>query len=96
MAYLVLTQDEQDDIMVAFMLAQERDQFTHGVNRQRYEAMLLTLNAGPFRDRINQLLSETNSRIVEVDAIVQHSFSQMPPSVRIAAAVARLKARGAL
>lgn len=56
--------------MVEFLLNQERDYDTHQINKARYETILATEPAGGFRDRISQLLMETNSRIKEIEAIV--------------------------
>ena len=96
MAYLVLTVDEQDEVLTAFMLSQERDAFTHGVNQQRYTAMLTALPPSPFRDHVLRLLTQTNSRIEEVGAVITHTTPQMPTPARIASAITRLKAKGAI
>ncbi len=54
MAYTVLTQDEQDDILIQFMQAQERDHFAHTINEARYTQMLKTLPDGAFKDSTNE------------------------------------------
>ena len=96
MAYMLLNSDEQDDTLVLFMASQERDQFTHTINKARYEAMLLTLSPGPFRDRIQTLLDETNQRLAEVKAIIAATVPQMPSAPKIATSLTRLKAKGML
>ena len=96
MAYVVLSQDEQDEIITAFMLTQERDHFTHTVNQNRYIALTASLPAGPFLDRIKQLQSETESRLAEVNAILADTLPQLPPLLQRDAAIARLKAKGVI
>jgi hypothetical protein len=43
--YSVLSQDEQDEIIVNTVLAQERDHFSHELNIQRYSDMLAAMPA---------------------------------------------------
>ena len=91
MDYQVLSQDEQDDIIVSFMLSQERDKYCHSLNLERYTEMLKTLEAGPWRDRVTKLKDDTVSRLAEVDSIIAVTTPQMPPAERLAAAIARLQ-----
>jgi len=94
MAYLTLSQDDQDDVLVAFMHSQENDSYSHTVNQQRYREMLRTLPDGAFKIRIQELLNQTNARLAEVTSIIENTTPQMPPQARIAAALARLKLAG--
>lgn len=94
--FTALTLDDQDEILVAFMWAQERDLFLHTVNKQRFEGILADVAEGPFRDRIAKLLADTQTRLAEVDAIIKNTLPQMPPVARTDAALARLRARGLL
>lgn len=96
MAYVVLTEDDQDDMIVAFMLAQERDQFLHTVNKARYVALNASLAPSVFKTRIETLLNETNSRLTEVDAILAETVGQLPNAARRNAAITRLKAKGSI
>jgi ferritin-like metal-binding protein YciE len=89
--YQLLTQDEQDEIIAAFLKAQERDLFTHRLNLQRFEAMLPSLPAGEFKQRIQQLRNETIDRIAEVEAIIEKTLPQAPPVERMRAAIARVE-----
>ncbi len=91
--YQVLSQDEQDDIIISFMLAQERDKYCHELSLQRYATMLKTLGAGEWHDRISKLQAETVSRLAEVNSIIDATRAQMPPLDRIAVAKARLVAK---
>lgn len=93
MGYSVLTQEEQDEIVIQFLQAQERDHFCHALNRDRYAALLQTLSPGPFADRIKQLHDETVSRLDEVEAIIDKTKPQLPPSTRVVAAVTRLRVK---
>lgn len=96
MAFKLLSQDKQDDSIVAFYLAQEADLHSHQVNKARFEAMLAGELAADFREKLNTLLRDTNSRIAEVSAIIAATESQLPPQGRCEAAVKRLQANGAV
>jgi hypothetical protein len=89
--YQLLTQEEQDEIIAAYLKAQERDLFTHRLNLERFEAMLPTLPAGQFKQRIQQLRNETLDRIAEVEAIIEKTLPQAPPLERMRAAIARVE-----
>jgi 3-methyladenine DNA glycosylase/8-oxoguanine DNA glycosylase len=91
--YQLLTQEEQDEIIAAYLKAQERDLFTHKLNLQRFDAMLPSLPAGEFKQRIQQLRNETVERIAEVEAIIEKTLPQAPPVERMQAAIARVEQR---
>jgi len=88
--YQVLNQDEQDEIIVSFMLSQERDKFCHDLNLARYDAMLESLSDGKWKDRIVVLRAETLERLAEVNSIIQATKPQLPTAERIEAAKTRL------
>jgi len=92
MSYLILTQDEKDDTIVAFMLSQERDKHCHEINLERYTSMIKTLKVGGLKTKYTKPQSETASRLEEVNIIISATLSQMPKQARIDAAVARLTA----
>jgi len=91
MDYKTLKQEEMDDAVISFYKAQEMDLYLHNINKQRYEAMLETLPEGKFRDRVQGLLDETNSRIAEVEAILVATVPQLPQKEAIASSLARLE-----
>ena len=91
MEYQILSQEEQDDIIVSFMLGQERDKYCHELNLERYTEMLKTSKAGEWHDRLLKLRNETASRLVEVNNIISVTVSQMPPQERIDATKLRIK-----
>jgi hypothetical protein len=93
MAYLVLSQDEQDDIIVQFLGAQERDQFCHALNQTRYEAMGPALPDGDFKTRVQNLLETTIKAKAEVESIIAETTKQLPDQARIDAAIARVKGK---
>ena len=93
--YEVLSENEKDDIIVAFVLAQERDKYCHELNLQRYIAMLEKLEPGEWRARIEKLKNETEQRLAEVNSILEATKNQIPPPGRIEAARQRLKAASA-
>ncbi|MBA7541718.1 hypothetical protein ES705_34034 [subsurface metagenome] len=88
--YQVLSQENQDDIIVSFMLSQERDKYCLELNLERYTVMLKTLGAGKWRDQVVKLQAESTSRLAEVDSIIEASKAQMPPPGRLAATEQRL------
>lgn len=94
-AYKFMTTDETDERLVATARAQESDHWEHTQNAVRYERMLTSAPAGKWRDRVQHLLAETKSRLVEVDSILDAMDLEMPPPARIAAALSRLAAKEA-
>ena len=93
MTYKVLTQEEQDEIVVEFMKAQERDEFTHSLNLERFEQMLSTMPECTWKQRIVQLKDETQVRLNEVQSILKATALQMPPADRLEKAKLRMKAK---
>lgn len=93
--YTVLSQEEQDDTIVNFYLAQERDLHALVTSIERYERMLQALPAGKWRDRIQALLEESLERKSEVESIIAATVSQLPPPDRLEAAKQRLQAKAA-
>lgn len=89
--FTLLSQDEQDDLVMSFMLAQERDQFAHELNQARYDAMLATIPDGAWKQRIKELRDQTAARLEEVNSIVEATKPQLPPQARRGAAMRRLK-----
>ena len=92
-AYKVITQDEMDDVIVRTFKANEMDLFAHTSNKQRFESMLQTLNDGEWKARVQMLLDETNSRIEEVQSILDATAAQLPDEIRIQASLARIDGR---
>lgn len=94
--YLLLTEEERDDMLAQTLLSQEVDLFMHRVNQERYDAILAgSLPPGQFRNRIEKLKEETLERAIEVEAILDALRPQLPPQARLSAATARLRARQA-
>ena len=91
--YRIIDQDEQDDIIIGFFAAQERDQYTHALNLERFDRMLLTLPEGDWRKRVQILRDQTASRLNEVETIMAATETQLPAQERINAAKLRLKAK---
>jgi hypothetical protein len=90
MAFILLSQDEQDEIHAAFLASQERDLFCHQINAERYAEMLKTLPAGTFRTRIEGLKQDTLSRIDEVTRIIDASAALLPSVEKLIAAKERV------
>lgn len=89
-SYKVLTEEERDDIVVEFLLAQERDAYTHSVNIARFDTMLESLPDGAWKTRIQNLRDEAGQRLEEVSSIITATEDQLPPVVRLNAAKSRL------
>ncbi len=88
--YQLLTPDEQDDIIAGFLLAQERDLYSHTINKQRFESMLATLPDGTWKKRVQELKDQTDSRLNEVQTIIEATKAQLPSQLRLDAAKARM------
>lgn len=93
--YLILGQDERDEIVVSFMLSQERDKFCHEINLERYNTMLVNLKEGEWKQRVAQLKADTEKRLAEVDSVIAATKPTMPPAARVTTALARIKAKEA-
>lgn len=91
--YQVLSQDEQDDIVVSFMLSQEKDKFCLELNSARFDEMLKGLEEGDWRTRVVQLHADATKRLAEVDSIIKATLPTLPPSGRVEATILRLKAK---
>ena len=72
--YQILSQDEQDDIVISCLHSQERDKFAHGLNLERYDTMLKSLPDGEWENRISQLRVETSKRLAEVNSTIEASL----------------------
>lgn len=94
--YQFMTQDEQDETLVAFMTAQERDHYSHTINLARFNKILETAKEGPWKDRVAQLKADTEKRLEEVSGIIDATTPTLPPQSRLNAAKTRLKAKGAI
>jgi hypothetical protein len=93
MEYTILSQDEQDEIIVAYLMAQERDAFCHNLNLERFERMIPSVAEGPWKERITHLRDETKQRLSEVQSLIEATRGQLPPADRINKARARIAAR---
>ena len=89
--FKVLEQNEQDDIIVSFLLTQERDKYCHQLNLNRYDEILKTLSDGKWKKKITMLRIESAERLAEVDSIIAATERQLPPDKRFQAAKSRLK-----
>lgn len=88
--YVVLDQDERDEIIVSYLKAQERDLFCHRINLERYNEMLKTLPEGKFKSHINDLRLQTLEKLSEVESIINATKRQLPPLERINTALMRI------
>lgn len=93
--YQVLTQDEQDEIMVSFIHGQERDLYCHMLSQERYREMLRTLPEGDWRKHIAKMEKEVTDRLAQVQSIIDATTPQLPSAEWIAAAKARLAEKAA-
>jgi hypothetical protein len=93
--YKLLTDDEKDEIMAAFIHAQERDLYCHTLGLERYNEILKNVAEGPWKKRIQALQREVILRLAEVESIITATTPQLPSSERLAAAKDRLAAKNA-
>jgi hypothetical protein len=91
--YEILTQEEQDEIVVSYLHSQERDEYCHEINLNRFNEMLATLPAGKHKDRITQLRDQTQERLGEVQSIIAATKKQLPSAERLQAAKQKLAAK---
>ena len=92
MNYDLISQEEQDNMLVQTLRSQQMDHYVHSLNAARYRSIIASAADGPWKGRITEMLAETESRIGEVESIVAALLPQMPPEGRKVAAVARIKA----
>ena len=84
--------EEQDDLIVGFMLAQERDMCSHLFNLERYEQILTSKDLDPeWKSRITSLRDDTIKRIAQINSIIDATKPQMPQKTRINEALLRIK-----
>ena len=91
MEHKVLSEEEKDEIIVSFLGAQERDEFCHQLNLDRYNQMLSVLPEGEWKSQIAKLRDETAQRLDEVRSIIAATVPQLPPAERVQAAKGRLQ-----
>lgn len=92
--YQFFGEDERDEQIVAFMHAQEQDLFLHRLNAGRFRAMLAEQgHTQQFEARLRKLLSDTESRIAEVESTIKATEPQLPPPARGRAALGRIRAQ---
>lgn len=95
MAFLILTKEEQDEILVDYMRAQERDLFSHQINMQRFETILAMQIEEGWREKVKGLRDEAASCMSEVQGIIDATALQLPSQTRIDVALAAIKVREA-
>lgn len=89
--FTLIDDKEKDDLIVGFMLAQERDKLSHFLNRERYDSILETGDLDDeWRTQITKLRDETVKRLKQVESIITATKPQMPSETRITAARNRL------
>lgn len=75
MRYRVLSLEERQSMLVTTLLAQERDHFIHTTNLERYELILQALSESSevraFAQQLQQMVTETRERLLEVTYIIQ-------------------------
>ena len=94
--YDLLTDDEADEILAELLYVQERDLFSHRTNRERYISLLAdeSIKQSPqFVSRLQNLLEQTDARILEVESIRNAIKPQLPDRTRLLSAYARVKDR---
>ena len=94
--YHILSEDEKDDMIASTLLSQERDDFSHATNIDRYEEMLKDDSMPTqFRSYIEKMLAESRTRLAEVRSIENALEKELPATARLNSAVARLRSKEA-
>lgn len=90
--FKLLTQDHKDERLSNTLLAQEHDLWEHMMNKARYELILADseFTDTGLRERYDRLLHDTNSRIIEVSAIIKAINSAISDHEPLRAAQVRL------
>lgn len=91
--YAVLTQAEQDDMVVATVHAQEQAHFQHALNVERYTAMVADMPEGPFKERITALLVTEQAAVSDHEQLLDKTVAQLPKGPALLEAVARVEAK---
>lgn len=94
--YQFLTDDQQDERMVATFHAQEASHHSHAMNVERYTDMLTTLKDGPFKERIAALLITEQEALDQHEALLAATEKQLPESARAETAMNRLAVKGVI
>ena len=82
-------------VLVEFLEAQERDHYVHSQNKDRCDAMLLTLPDGPYKTRVQKLLADVTAKIAETEAIIDATQAQLPPNGEVDQIMAEILAERA-
>ena len=92
--YTLLTEEEQDLRIVETMKAQQMDHLLFTKDLERFQSMLPTLPDGDLKTKIQNEIPVLQSRIDEVESIIDALNTQMPPTqARIDAAIATINAQ---
>lgn len=97
--YQCLTVEEQHEMLLNTLIAQEHDHYTHCINQERFETILADSSLDMFSDfafRIQQLLADTIIRRREVELILRALWVQLPSQEDMRTAMERLKGKGVL
>ena len=92
--YKVLTLEEQHDMLLNTLIAQERDHYMHCCNAERFRGMLDNALQGQeteFAQRIQKLHDDTLLRRHEVETIMHELLKQMPSEEHTSRAIQRLR-----
>ena len=93
--YHLLSIEEQHDMLVRTLIAQERDHYVHTMNQERYEFMLAEADAeqkdSPWYQQIAKLLSDTKDRKHEVSTIISALKKQLPNKDLVMRAAGRIR-----
>lgn len=91
--YRILTQAQQDDVVVNTLMAQEASHHSHALNVDRYAALLQTLPQGPRYDQIAALLVTEQEALDFHEHLIEATTAQLPAQADLDASVARLAAK---
>jgi hypothetical protein len=85
MNYIVLNEDEKNEILINTLLAQERDHFCYERNVERYTNLIPTLPEGEYKDKISALLITEQKALENTEATLAHTQAQLPSDANVLA-----------
>lgn len=91
---IILTDNDRDDLLVASYNGYQFDKLSHIQNIANLTALIATLPDGTQKDRASKLLTDSQARLIEVEANIARI--QLPSEERVAAANLRLQAKAEL
>ena len=90
--FKTLTAEEQEEMLVNTLKAQELDLYMHTMNKERFQDMITALPDGnDFKTKLQSEIVVIDSRLVEVNTTIASLEKQIPVELDIAVVMTRIK-----